>query len=205
MVVKKNKSARFKIRSGKKLFTITSLVICLILGAWSATSDVNPLAEDDHTESNVSETIQWESASEPIPTAISEESTPIPNRSDLQVITVMPKHENPENPRNSPPIMWETPEEILVQILADLVQRAGVDDQNIRVIWSQSVTWNDGSLGCPKPGRFYTQALVDGYWVILQVGGVYYDYRVSESGHFSLCGGGGKISISPPDKTLLDK
>jgi hypothetical protein len=59
------------------------------------------------------------------------------------------------------------------------------------VIRDQAVTWSDGSLGCPQPGVFYTQALVPGYWVVLQVGDQEYDYRASERGHFVLCEGGG--------------
>jgi hypothetical protein len=30
--------------------------------------------------------------------------------------------------------------------------------------------WNDGSLGCPEPGMMYTQALVNGYWLIIEAG-----------------------------------
>ena len=49
--------------------------------------------------------------------------------------------------------------------------------------------WNDGALGCPKPGEFYIQMLINGYWVVIEVEGVEYDYRVSDSGHFTLCEG----------------
>jgi hypothetical protein len=35
----------------------------------------------------------------------------------------------------------------------------------------------------------YTQALVDGYWVVLAVGEQEYDYRASDTGYFFLCEG----------------
>jgi hypothetical protein len=38
------------------------------------------------------------------------------------------------------------------------------------------VTWSDGALGCPAPGRFYTQALVPGFRVQLEAGGERFDY-----------------------------
>lgn len=41
----------------------------------------------------------------------------------------------------------------------------------------EDVTWPDGSLGCPLPGRSYTQALVDGYRVVLRYNGVAYRYH----------------------------
>jgi hypothetical protein len=59
--------------------------------------------------------------------------------------------------------------------------------------------WNDGSLGCPQPGEFYIQILINGHWVVLQVEGVEYDYRVSDSGHFILCEGKGMPPITTPD------
>ena len=41
---------------------------------------------------------------------------------------------------------------------------ASVPDQ-VRVVQSEAVTWRDGSLGCPEPGRMYTQALIRGYLI----------------------------------------
>ena len=55
---------------------------------------------------------------------------------------------------------------------------------------AQAVTWNDGSLGCPEPGQAYTQALVDGYQVVLEVDGDRYDYRVGNGASVKLCDGG---------------
>jgi hypothetical protein len=48
-------------------------------------------------------------------------------------------------------------------------------------------TWNNGSLGCPSPGGVYTQALVDGVQVIVEVDGVQYDYRFGSGPKPILC------------------
>jgi len=89
----------------------------------------------------------------------------------------------------SAPVTGEVPTNLLEEMRADLVQRSGVAQEAILVIRDQAVTWSDGSLGCPQPGVFYTQALVPGYWVVLEVGEKQYDYRASASGYFFLCEG----------------
>src|SRR5690606_32198724 len=49
---------------------------------------------------------------------------------------------------------------------ADLAARLDVDPAAIEVASAGRVTWSDGSLGCPEPGKMYTQALVYGYRVV---------------------------------------
>jgi hypothetical protein len=46
-----------------------------------------------------------------------------------------------------------------------------VDRSQIEVVLAQRVTWPDGSIGCPEPGMMYTQALVEGYRIVLAVDG----------------------------------
>ncbi|MDQ2935386.1 MAG: hypothetical protein M3R49_10510 [Chloroflexota bacterium] len=81
----------------------------------------------------------------------------------------------------------ELPQQLLDQLERDLAAKAAVEVGAIQVIEIKSVTWNDGSLGCPEPGKFYTQALVPGFQVILHANGRDYDYRASERGDFKLC------------------
>ena len=68
------------------------------------------------------------------------------------------------------------------------IQTGGPSDPE--VVSAEAVTWNDGSLGCPEAGQAYTQALVDGYQVILEVDGERYDYRVGSGASVKLCEGG---------------
>jgi hypothetical protein len=91
----------------------------------------------------------------------------------------------------TPPITGETPADLLAQIIADAADRAGVDDSAVAVIRDEFAIWNDGSLGCAKPGEVYTQASVDGYWVVLEAAGTEYDYRANTEGYFKLCEGDG--------------
>ena len=126
---------------------------------------------------------------------------PTPDRSQRLVETKIFERINPQELSIGTPVIGEVPEEIMVKIMDDLVQKTEGDSKNILVIRSEAVTWSDGSLGCPKPGEFYTQALVDGYWVVLQIEGVNYDYRASKAGYFTICEGGG----SPPRIILPDQ
>lgn len=84
-------------------------------------------------------------------------------------------------------INGEVPIKLLDAVLADLAKRIGVTSEKIAVIQSQATIWNDGSLGCARPGEFYTQAEVDGFWVILEIDGQQYDYRATDRGYFFLC------------------
>ena len=84
-------------------------------------------------------------------------------------------------------MVGEVPSQLMDKILADLEKRLGVNRQAIQVVRAEAVVWNNGSLGCPVPGQFYTQALVNGYWVVLRVDSKDYDYRASQSGFFTLC------------------
>jgi hypothetical protein len=125
-------------------------------------------------------------------------NSPSPNVEERKVITVMPEIENPQKTPTNDPIIGQIPAKIMQDILMDLTNRTDANKQDIQVIRAQAVTWNDGSLGCPEPGVFYTQALVDGYWVVLQIAGGTYDYRVSDSGFFRLCENAGKFPVTPP-------
>ena len=57
------------------------------------------------------------------------------------------------------------------EAIRDLSDRLGVPSGEIEVVKESSVTWRDGSLGCPKEGMMYTQALVEGTLIVLRVDG----------------------------------
>jgi hypothetical protein len=84
-------------------------------------------------------------------------------------------------------VIGEVPQALLDEIIADLAERAGVERAAVQVVRAEQVVWPDGSLGCPQPGMVYTQALVNGYHVVLEHGGKSYDYRATASGSFFLC------------------
>jgi len=51
----------------------------------------------------------------------------------------------------------------------DLADRVETDVGNIILIGYADVSWPDGSLGCPQPGRVYSQAVVPGQQLVLTV------------------------------------
>ena len=60
--------------------------------------------------------------------------------------------------------------------IEDLAARLG-SEEGIVVVLVEDVIWPDGSLGCPQPGMSYTQALVDGYRIVLSDGEAFYAYH----------------------------
>ena len=79
------------------------------------------------------------------------------------------------------------PAAVLDPVLADAAGRSGVPLAELVVVTATSRTWPDGSLGCPAPGVLYTQALVEGYQVLVRAGTTLYDYRGAGTTTFKLC------------------
>ena len=115
------------------------------------------------------------------------EVTTTPDRSESSMR--IPPERVPPTERGTP-VTGEVPTLILTAIVQELAARTETAPEEIGVTRDQAVVWSDGSLGCPQPGVMYTQALVDGYWVELEVDGRIYDYRAARTGHFILCENG---------------
>lgn len=81
----------------------------------------------------------------------------------------------------------EVPPELMSMILDDAAGRTGVPADDLVPVRADQIVWNDGSLGCPRPGEVYTEALVRGYWVILRAGDQTLDYRAADTGYFVFC------------------
>ncbi|MFH5823783.1 hypothetical protein [Georgenia sp. AZ-5] len=79
------------------------------------------------------------------------------------------------------------PETVAEAAVADLTARLGSGDAPVRVVLAQRETFPDGSLGCPRPGHLYTQALVDGYRVVLARGDREWLYTAGPDGVPHLC------------------
>lgn len=79
------------------------------------------------------------------------------------------------------------PARLLAIYQQDLARRALVPPQDIVVVRTTEQHWPDGSLGCPQPGRMYTQAIVPGYQVVLRAAGKDYAYHADRRGGFIVC------------------
>ncbi len=73
------------------------------------------------------------------------------------------------------------------QAVADLAARLTIDPSEIVVVSWEEVDWPDGSIGCPQPGMRYTQAIVNGSKIVLEVDGVEYHYHQGGSRDLFLC------------------
>ncbi len=112
------------------------------------------------------------------------------------ISTVAPSSTTPEGTDD---MSGSVPAEILQAISEDAATVTATDISAVEVIMAKSVTWNDGSLGCPEPGMMYTQALVDGYQVVVQVADQELDYRTTGSGDFRICENGGSDAPKASD------
>lgn len=54
--------------------------------------------------------------------------------------------------------------------LIERLKRWNPEIESLEFLSVQPTVWNDGSLGCPMPGKCYTQALVHGYLIFIRSG-----------------------------------
>lgn len=76
-----------------------------------------------------------------------------------------PEHEEDES------VIADDLDEIADEVVADAAAEEGVDTGEVTVVTAEEVTWPDGALGCPEDDGMYTQALVEGYRVVVEVDG----------------------------------
>ncbi|HKY47737.1 MAG TPA: hypothetical protein VJQ79_07120, partial [Acidimicrobiia bacterium] len=82
------------------------------------------------------------------------------------------------------------PDSLLAAVIEDAASRQSVEVAAVTVLSGQAVDWPDGSLGCPEPGKSYTQVLTPGYLVTVDAGGVTLEYHLNRQGAFKQCSGG---------------
>ena len=71
--------------------------------------------------------------------------------------------------------------------LQDAAQRTRLDTAQLRVALAETVTWPDGAIGCPEPGRQYAQVLVSGYRIRITAGSETLEYHGSVRGQVMFC------------------
>lgn len=147
---------------------VVALVLPAVLVSVSAGCGASDSSPDDAPEQTINTTV---------------DTSPDPDR------TLAPDRRPEPVPSSSEPpaVTGEVPEGLLDEIIADAAERLDVEASEIVVVRAEAVTWPDGSLGCPEPGVVYTQALVPGYWVVLEADEQQLDYRVGRQGSFRLC------------------
>lgn len=100
--------------------------------------------------------------------------------------------QEPGNPPGAP-----LPETVRASVVRAAAATTGVDAANVRIVEATRVTWNDGSLGCPRAGQTYTQALEPGFRVIVAAGGQSLEYHANERGYVVHCMPGTPAAPAP--------
>ena len=86
---------------------------------------------------------------------------------------------------------------IVAAARADAARRFGLPLTAFELVSAEAVTWPDGSLGCPKPGMGYTQALVPGHRILLRGPSGMLDYHAGRTGVPTLCPAGRAVDPVP--------
>lgn len=69
----------------------------------------------------------------------------------------------------------------------DLAAKLKIAAGKVQVVSVEEVDWPDTSMGCPQPGRFYAQVIVQGYRIILSAEGQQVVYHSDLQGHVGTC------------------
>lgn len=85
--------------------------------------------------------------------------------------------------------------------VAELAAASQSDGGPVRVVLARRETFPDGAVGCPQPGKSYTQALVEGFRVVLAKGDRFWLFTAGPDGAPRLCRSGeedGGTESPPP-------
>lgn len=100
--------------------------------------------------------------------------------------TSLPPSATGDLPLGEVPAEVQEREDVQAAVAAE-AKRTGVSADEVKVAGYADVTWRDGSIGCPMPGMAYTQALVPGHQLVLEVDGELASYHAAKGKDFSYC------------------
>ncbi len=170
--------------------TIVTVVVLVLTGCGEAGEDsavaltaVTPTVQDSTSASTAPD-----EGDEFATTTTIERTEEPPDESRLPEIVANPSGE---------PVTGAVPADLMASITTDLLSRTGAAEGDITIVRAERAVWNDGSLGCALPGESYTQAIVNGYWLVFDHAGQTYDYRASSTGLFKLCEDAGQPPSNP--------
>ena len=74
------------------------------------------------------------------------------------------------------------PAEPLVALAtADAARRTGAAPESVRIVRVEAREWPDRSLGCPRPGMGYAQAITPGYLIVAEAAGQRFEYHTDHA------------------------
>jgi len=99
----------------------------------------------------------------------------------------IPYVQQPSVPVGVPVNTAQVPREVRRAVVADAAKRFGVSTNAVVIARAEQVTWSNGSLGCPEPGRMYTQALVPGFRLVASTSEGALEYHSDGQGRIVTC------------------
>jgi hypothetical protein len=119
----------------------------------------------------------------------------------------------PLQPAGTPVVTAEIPRTVRRAVVADAARRFAVAESAVVLSVAEQVTWPDGALGCPEPGRSYLQSLVPGYRVVATTPAGVLRYHTDARANVVTCGmpvrgtraGGAEPRTQPPPKVTPDR
>ena len=101
--------------------------------------------------------------------------------------TPTPPEKDDYVPANTPtPVATPTPEvpSFGGLFIAELSNKLGIKSSRIILLSYEDTIFNDSSLGCPEPGKFYAQVLTPGWKIIFEADGSFYEYHSNIDGSY---------------------
>lgn len=90
-------------------------------------------------------------------------------------------------PPGEPMNIASVPVAVRRAVVADAARRFQVAESAVVLARAERVTWPDGSLGCPEPGRTYAQAQVPGYRLSARSAQGAFMYHADARGNLAIC------------------
>jgi len=104
-------------------------------------------------------------------------------------------------PTGEPVTTASIPRAVRRAVVVDAARRFQVAEDAVVLASAEQVTWSDGSLGCPQPGRMYTQMLVEGYRVSATTVAGRMLYHADTRGNVVTCG----LPLRPSQKSADER
>jgi hypothetical protein len=98
-----------------------------------------------------------------------------------------PSYPNPSYPNDDTTPNLTPAQQAAITLLS---QTLSLPADQLTVISTEAVTWPNGCLDVERPGMFCTQAVVDGYRILIEANGRQYEVRTNETGSMALIASG---------------
>jgi len=104
-------------------------------------------------------------------------------------------------PAGVPVTSANLPREVRRAVVAAAAKHFKVDAHQVVLVRAEKVTWTDGALGCPEPGRQYAQTMVPGFRVVAKTASGERVYHTDSRAVAVSC----MPATVQPDERLADK